>query len=219
MVDDHQLLLEALTQLFIKTPKIDVIDHAIDGTVLLEKLKTQQPDLILLDINLIDMNGIEAARVVRELYPSIKVLMVTTCTKKEKVRAARSAEVDGYVLKHSGHKILLEAIDTVMTGEVYYDKRIMRHLVDDEPKPCKKNDTTLTAREKEVTKLIALGKSYPDIAAKLYISLNTVKTHCRNIFSKLGIHDKIDLVLYAYETGLVKPPAAGGLKENQDPED
>lgn len=216
LVDDHQLLIDGLTQLFLKTPKIDLIDHATDGTDLLEKLKTQQPDLILLDIRMTDMHGIEAAKAVKELYPTIKVIMLTTYSKKEKVRAAIDAAVNGYVLKHSGHKILLEGIDTVMKGEDYYDKRIMRHLIDDEPKPSRKFTPTLTPREVEVTKLIALGKSYPEIAAKLCISLHTVKAHCKNIFSKLGIHDKLDLALYAYKTGLVKlPPPDGGLKEDE----
>lgn len=204
LVDDHKIVLDGLTQLLNTEPDIEVTGRALNGAILLEALKTQQPDLILLDISMPVIDGMEAAKSIRALYPAIKILVLTTHIEKAKIKKMIKVGIDGYVLKDSGKKKLVDAIKNIINGATYYDEQVVSLVMSNyKNAPSTPQHFSLTKREQEITRLIAQSKTSKDIAEALFISPLTVDTHRRNIFSKLGINKATELTKYAYENGLM----------------
>ncbi|MFK7795818.1 MAG: response regulator [Aureispira sp.] len=204
IVDDHQIVIDGLTEVLNAAPEIEIIGEALDGTVLLNQLKTQEPDLILLDINMPVMDGIETAKTLRTLHPTIKILVLTTHVEKTKIKKMIKVGVDGYLLKNSGRNKLVNAIKNIMQDVNYYDPQVINLVMSNyKNAPSTPQNISLTKRELQVTRLIAQSKTSKDIAEELSISPLTVETHRKNIFSKLGINKSIDLVNYAYNHGLM----------------
>ncbi|MFK7798524.1 MAG: response regulator [Aureispira sp.] len=205
IVDDHPSVLHGLTGILNDSSEVKVIGVALNGAVLLEKLKIEQPDLILLDLDMGDMNGIETTKAVKALYPTIKILIFTTHMEMDEVRKTIELDVDGYLLKDIDNKDLIEVIKDIMSGANYYDERVMELLTStnkDTPKNPK--EVPLTKREKEVALLIATGKSVKEIAEKLHRSPSTIDTHRKNIYTKLGVHKSGELGEYARSVGWLK---------------
>lgn len=204
ITDDHQIVIEGLKLLLGSSPEIEIIGEAQNGVILLNKLKTLQPDLILLDIGMPVMNGMEAAIAVKEKYPDIKILILTTYSEQSKIKKMLKV-TDGYVLKDSGKDALLNAIKSVMTGKKHYDQRVIDIVMGSyqNKKSSTRQNISLTKREKEITTLVAKGKTTKEISQALFISPLTVDTHRKNIFSKLGINKAAALVQYAIDKGLV----------------
>ncbi|MFK7798417.1 MAG: response regulator [Aureispira sp.] len=204
ITDDHQVIINGLMRLLDASPEIKIIGTALNGAMLLDQLNTQQPDLILLDISMPVMNGIQAAKAIKKLYPAIKILVFTTFIDKTKVKKITKVGVDGYLLKDSKRDELIHAIKTIMGGTNYYDHRVVDLVMHDYKNTSSISKMVLlTKREQEVTRLIAQGKSTKEIAEELFISPLTVDTHRRNIFTKLGINKTAALINYAHDNGFM----------------
>lgn len=205
IAEDGALFLEALSELLIPEPGLHVIGEAMNGQQLLNQLEVRQPDVVLLDINMPIMDGIETTKIIRELYPNVRILALTSHVEKVVVRRVLKAGVDGYMLKdNSNKKKLLEVIQTIMRGNFYYDPEIADLIKGNSKQASKqRRKVALTKREKEITRLIAQGKNSNEIANTLVISPKTVAVHRRNIFAKLNIKKTAVLIAYAYENGLM----------------
>jgi DNA-binding NarL/FixJ family response regulator len=205
IAEDGALFLEALSELLIPEPGLHLIGEAMNGQQLLNQLEVRQPDVVLLDINMPIMDGIETTKIIRELYPNVRILALTSHVEKVVVRRVLKAGVDGYMLKdNSNKKKLLEVIQTIMRGNFYYDPEIADLIKGNSKQASKQRQkVALTKREKEITRLIAQGKNSNEIANTLVISPKTVAVHRRNIFAKLNIKKTAALIAYAYENGLM----------------
>lgn len=205
LVDDHKIVLDGLKALLSTADELEIIGEAQNGLILLHQLKTLEPDLILLDIGMPVMDGIEAATKVKKLYPNVKILILSTYADNLKIKKMLHIGVDGYILKDSDKGALLNAIKTVMfADQKYYDQRVTDVIMNSyQPKKTSNYSPSLTKRELEITKLIAQGKTTKDISKELFLSPLTVDTHRKNIFSKLGINKVAQLVKYAIQEGLI----------------
>ncbi len=206
IADDHQLFRDGLNALVLSAPDTEVAGEAASGKEAIQLAAETQPDVILMDLQMPDMDGIEATRQIVQASPDIKVLMVTMFEDDQSVFAAMRAGARGYVLKGAKHEEMLRAIRAVSSGEAIFSPSIAARMMDffaagrrqipDEAFP------DLTEREREILNLIARGESNAEIAAALTISIKTVRNHVSNIFSKLQVADRAQAVIRAREAGL-----------------
>jgi DNA-binding NarL/FixJ family response regulator len=204
LADDHTLFRDAIKRSIEKIPGLKVVGEASDGLELLELLKNVAADLIIADISMPNLRGIEATREIKHLYPDTHVLMLTMHKSREHLLSALQSGADGYLLKENAFSDLLAAIEAVRRDKTYISSLLLDEVTDvmrelstgkvQEPEP-------LTLREIEVTKLIAEGKSAREIGQLLHISIATVRTHRHNIKRKLNIKKPADLVKYAIRKG------------------
>ena len=201
LADDHVLLRDGIKRIIEESPDLRVVAEASDGLELLRVLKQHDVDMVLLDISMPGLRGIEAVREVKISFPAIKVLILTMHKKKEYIRHAFSAGADGYLLKEATGDELFDAINTIRNGENYvsnaFSKELIIELLQLYRTGGKLEAEVLTIREKEVLKLIAEGKSSKEIADLLFISIYTVNNHRAKIIKKLGLKKTADLVRYA----------------------
>ncbi len=199
LVDDHPLVRDGLRARLETIPHFAVVAEASNSDEALHYAASQAIDLALMDINLIGMNGIDLTARFNTLYPEIAILMLSMHDKAEYVMQAIQAGARGYVLKDAPAMDIITAIDTVMSGGIYYSaglaKQLARPLV-----PA----LLLTPREREVLQCIATGKSNKHIARELDLSVRTVETHRLNIKRKLGIEGQADLIRFALEQTLAR---------------
>jgi two-component system nitrate/nitrite response regulator NarL len=205
IADDHQIVIDGIKSLLQSEVEIQIIGEAQNGKVLLESEHLTEADLVLMDLGMPELNGLEASKALRIAHPNIKILVLTTYADQRSIKDMVKIGVDGYVLKDSGKANFLEAISTIMAGEKHYDKRVTDVLMNSfNPKKSQSTTPTpLTEREKDVIRLIAEGLSTNEIANKLFLSAFTIETHRKNIFTKLGFNKVASLVRYAIEEGLV----------------
>jgi len=203
IADDHKIVREGLSALLSSVEEIEIIEEAPNGLILLHQLKTLQPDLILLDIGMPVMDGIEAAAKIKVEFPKVKILVLTTYVEQAKIKKMLKIGVHGYLLKDSGKSGLLNAIKTITEGQNYYDQRVTDVVMNSyrPKKTTTPKSIVLTKREKEIALLITQGKSTKEIALELFISPFTVDTHRKNIFSKLGVNKVASLIRIAIEEG------------------
>lgn len=207
IADDHKGLVNALTTYLHSTPNLDVqvIDKAHNGAELLKKLKAQQPDLILLDINMPVMNGMVTAKKVKELYPDIKILVFTTYIQQAKIERILKLGVDGFVLKRSDEAELIHAIQNVMKNTKHHDQSLFDVLTKNGNGNAitLDNGITITYRELEIIELTAQSKSAKEIGELLHISSETVISHRKRLYKRLGIAGIGDLIVFAFKHGLI----------------
>lgn len=207
IADDHQLFIEGIQSLIQSIKHMEVVAEVANGKELLEKLETTSCDIILMDINMPEMDGIEATKQVRSAYPDIKVLMLTMFSNKEYIEKLLRVGAHGYILKNTGMEELREAIETLVEGNSYFSKEVMERIMEglQKKKLAEKNThlIELTEREIEVLKLIVQECTTAEIAEKLFISTHTVETHRKNLISKLQVRNVAGLVKYALQNGLV----------------
>lgn len=209
VADDHTLLLQGLVALLKEEPKLEVVGQATTGRKALEEVRRLRPDIALLDITMPDMNGLEVTRAVTAQFPEVKVLILTMHEEEAFFFEALRAGASGYVLKGASSEELLSAIFAVSEGGVYLPPKlagtVLRDYLDRE-KTGKDSPPRepLTPREEEVLRLIAQGLTNQEIAERLVLGLNTVKTHRLHIYQKLGLHTRADLVEYAMRRGLLR---------------
>lgn len=205
LAEDHSLFREMLKENIQKIPDLKVIGEARDGQELLELLKTSSPDLIILDISMPNLQGIEAAKEIKKLYSKVKILILTMHKSNEHVYRAISADVDGYLLKENVYADLISAIKTIMEGKKYISSLISEQLADIIRRRLGKQESEhpehLTFRETEILKYVADGKTSLEIADLLSISAVTVHNHRVNIKKKLKIKRTADLIKYALQQG------------------
>lgn len=219
LVDDQPLLRTGFRLILESEPDITVVGQAGDGQVAQEQTRALLPDVVLMDIRMPGVDGIEATRrIVREAAPSAhvpKVLVLTTFDLDEYIVEALRSGASGFLLKDVPPDELVQAIRVVAAGDAIVSPSVTRRLLDrfaarlpsayEESTPARLD--RLTERELEVLRLIAKGMSNAEIAAKLVVSETTVKTHVGNVLTKLGLRDRVQAVVLAYETGLITPGA------------
>lgn len=205
ITDDHTMFLEGIVSLLENEKNISIIGKAADGKSALEIIKNSIPDIILLDISMPEMDGIEVTKVLKQKHPSVKILIVSTHSNIHMITKLIRMGVDGYLLKNAEKQELLHAIQTIQNGATYFCKEVEEK--NDENNTKIKSETLqiteLSSREKEILILIAQEFTGNEIAEKTFISLNTVNTHRRNLISKLNVKNTAGLVKYAIEYGLL----------------
>ncbi|AGA68498.1 response regulator containing a CheY-like receiver domain and an HTH DNA-binding domain [Desulfitobacterium dichloroeliminans LMG P-21439] len=205
IVDDHSVLRSGLKMILNSQKDMIVIGEAESGAVALTKVKTLNPDIILLDISMPDMSGLEALEKIRKTC-SAKVLMLTMHNDEKYLQEALKAGANGYVLKQAADTELLQAIREVAKGEIYLDSTLAQNLVKSmycPHKETKNSDSHLTEREKEVLRYVALGYTNKEIGESLLVSVKTVETHKARIMEKIQCQKRSDLVRYAIENGYI----------------
>lgn len=208
IADDHQIVRDGITAMLDEYEEIRIVGEAANGPEVLELCKKEGIDLIIMDLNMGEMGGIEATKRVKKEHPGIKVLALTMMKDDQKIRDMIQAGASGYVFKNSGVKDLLEAIETVMEGELYFSDEAVSTLVgnlnkSDAERKRESEDSELTEREREVLKLICQEYTNKEIGDKLYISVRTVDSHRRNLLQKTGARNTAGLVRYAVEHNLL----------------
>jgi len=206
IVDDHEVVRMGLRAALDVEPDFTVVAEAANGREAIEKARAHRPDIVLMDVRMEGMDGIEACREVRSELPETKVLMLTSFAEEETVVAAVLAGAAGYVLKNVARARLLEALRAVAAGESLLDSKVTKGLLEKlmAARAAPDDDGELTAREREVLVLIAEGATNKEIAAKLVVSDNTARNHVSHILSKLGFSRRSEAAAYAVKKGLVK---------------
>jgi DNA-binding NarL/FixJ family response regulator len=195
LADDHAMLREGIRKIIERIQGVLISGEVNDGLELLELLKKSNPNLVILDISMPNLRGLEAIREIKKTYPKVKILVLTMHKKKEFLRQALQDGADGFLLKEDAGSELIRAVQTVRNGGKYLSpllSSVLTSLAVEEEKT-----EVLTMREREVLKLLAEGKRTKEIAAALYISPHTVRRHRSNIMEKLNIKNLANLVKYA----------------------
>ncbi len=208
LADDHVMFRRGIRSIIQTLPDVEVVGEASDGFELLELLKKTTPHLVVMDISMPYLRGLEATREIKVLNPDVKVLILTMHKDKEYLFHALSAGAEGYLLKEDADSELISAISTLRKGGTYISPLLSPQLADlfmEKSRPGGEQMTTtgepLTVREREILKLIAEGKSSTEVADMLFISSRTVQHHRANIMKKLNIRKTADLVKYAIQKG------------------
>lgn len=205
IADDHSMIREGLKQLLELEGEFEVIAEACDGVECIEKLKDVKPDILLLDINMPKMNGLEVLQKIKELKYKVKVLVLTVHNEVEYLLKAVDIGVNGYLLKDSESAELKKAILSVVNGEDYIQPSLIPVLnakMIDRNKDNEKIEK-LTKREIQVLKLLSVGKLNRQIAEELDISERTIKNHVSNIFKKIGVKDRTQAAVFAIRNNLI----------------
>jgi DNA-binding NarL/FixJ family response regulator len=209
LLADDQELVRAGFRLILELAEFDVVGEAGDGAEALELARELQPDVVLMDVRMPGMDGIEATRRIGLAGLRTRVLVLTTFDMDEHVYDALRAGASGFLLKDAGRERLVEGVRTVAAGESLFAPTVLQRLVDHyvarPPVGRATGLDELSEREIEVLTLMGRGMSNTEIGEELVISLATVKTHVRHVLSKLGLRDRVQAVVLAYESGLVSP--------------
>jgi len=208
LADDHEMFRAGLKALIDAQPDMQVVGEAATGEEVVAKALALEPDLVLMDIAMPGMNGIEATRQIRSARPKIQVLALTAHDNPEYFFTILQAEAAGYVLKEASPGELFAAIRAAQRGEAYFYPSVARRLLNDYLRRVRMGEEResydgLSPREREVLRLIAEGYSNREIAQKLVISVNTVEAHRSRLMQKLNMHNRAQLVKYAIRSGLI----------------
>jgi DNA-binding NarL/FixJ family response regulator len=209
VVDDQEMVRTGLGMVIAAEPGMDVVGEAGDGAAALEVVRRVRPDVVLMDVRMPGTDGIEATRLVTAELPEVAVLVLTTFDLDEYVYAALRAGASGFLLKDAPADDLVHAIRVVAQGEALIAPSVTKRLIDEfAARPDEAERPTLdgvTDREADVLRCVARGLSNSEIAAELFLAETTVKTHVSRLLMKLGARDRVQLVVAAYESGLVRP--------------
>jgi DNA-binding NarL/FixJ family response regulator len=210
IVDDHEVVRDGLKNILLSLNNVAIAGEAANGEDAISMYDSLKPELVIMDISMPGMNGIEATRIIKENDPNAKILILTMHDNQEYLNQIIRSGAKGFVLKNTDKEELLDAVKTVSSGENFFSKDISKLIIENYIRSAKETDKNegykevpLTKREIEILKLIAEGHSNQEIANKLYISYNTVDTHRKNIMHKLSIKNTAGLVRYAIEKALI----------------
>ncbi len=210
LADDHTIVRQGLARLLEEQPDLKVIGEATNGRDAVDKAKQLKPDVVILDIAMPRLNGIEAAKRIRKHLPETKILILSMYSHEHYIHELFETGISGYLLKESSGRDIIKAIHAAMKNETFLSPSISKVLMDAYRSPRKSSPRTerykqLSNREREVFQLIAEGHSTRVIAEMLYISMSTVKSHRAKIMEKLDIDSPVKLVHFAIQLGLVDP--------------
>lgn len=206
IVDDHAILRDGIRSLLERQGGIVVVGEASNGREALAQVGELRPDIVLMDVAMPVMDGLEATRRIKETYPEVKVLILTQHDSREYVTPLLQAGASGYVLKRSGGREVVMAIRQVYEEGAFLEPGVARHVLHDYTQASKGEEAGrphLTGRERQVLRLVVEGKSNKEIAQKLVVSPKTVSVHRSNIMAKLGVHNSVELVRYVMEHNLL----------------
>lgn len=206
LADDHKLVLDGLSLMVGSEPSFTIVYQASNGLEATEYVLSHDVDLLLMDLNMPEMNGLQATKKIIEGKPSQKILILSMLSEIKLIRNIISAGAMGYLLKNSGQEELVLAMKEVLKGKKYYDQRVMEILINSPEKRATKSNflPSISRREKEILALIIKEFTTKEIAEKLFISFGTVESHRRNMISKLGVRNTAGLVAIAFEYGLLE---------------
>ena len=206
LVDDHQLIIDGLKSLLNDTEGIRVVSNSSNGKSAIELLEVLDVDVILMDIDMPIMNGLDAAKIIKQKHSSIKIIMLSMHSEKAMIKDLIQIGVDGYLLKNSSKEELINAIVKVSAGGQYFSSDVTLSLLIDDSSEIRGNSlkgVNLTNREIEIIKLIAEGYTNKEIGEKLFISHRTVDSHRTNLMKKLEVNNVAGLISYAIKRGIV----------------
>jgi DNA-binding NarL/FixJ family response regulator len=198
IVDDHEVVREGLRLSLSRAPHIRVIGEATDGAGAVALAERRRPDVVIMDVRMPGMDGLEATRLLSERAPEVAVLIFTAYSERSLLTRGLESGARGYILKEASHQTLLRAIEKVVAGESYVDPALMPSFLGG------RGDELLTAREREILQLLADGMSNADVAARLYISQETVKSHVRHILAKLEADTRTHAVAIALREAIIE---------------
>jgi DNA-binding NarL/FixJ family response regulator len=211
LVDDDHLLRSGLRAILSSDDSIEVVDEAENGRLAVQRARHHRPDIVLMDVRMPDLDGIAATAELLEATPTSKVIILTTFEIDEYILGALRAGASGFLLKRSSPEQLIAAIHTVAEGEALLSPSVTRRLIERvaaHPTLSRETDPRLaeiTPRERDVLELVAQGFSNAEIAEALTLERTTIKTHVQRILTKLGARNRIEIVIVAYEWGLITP--------------
>ena len=224
LADDQAMVRTGLRMILDHEDDIDVVGDAGDGAEALEVVRSLQPDVVLMDVQMPRMDGIEATRrIVADGTIASRVLVLTTFERDEYVFGALTAGASGFVLKNAPPETLVHAVRVVARGDALLAPSVTRRLIEDVARTRPRRDPVelgrLTERERDVLVRLASGRSNAELADELDVGEGTIKTHVSSVLSKLGVRDRVQAVVYAYESGLVRPDPHRGRPLRSTPED
>jgi DNA-binding NarL/FixJ family response regulator len=211
IADDHGLMRQGLISMLEEEPTLEIVGNVDSGEAAVNLANEISPDVLLMDIVMRGMTGIEATRWIKESNPKIKIILISSEVSKDFISAGIKSGIDGYLPKDTDKETLINAIRTVVKGQQYFSPEITALVFkdfylkeSDAKRPQVKKTTDLTKREEEVLALIANGRSLKEVADDLFISIKTVESHKMHIQDKLGLTNTAQLVKYAIEHGLIE---------------
>ncbi len=209
LADDQELVRAGLRMILTAEPDLLVLGEAADGAAAVDLAHSVRPDVVLMDIRMPGLDGIEATRRITGSLDGVRVVMLTTFDRSQLVYDSLLAGASGFLLKDAPSEQLVNGIRAVVRGEELLAPRITRRLIEEFTRAGRQGPPPgydqLTERETEVLELVARGRSNAEIAGELFVSIQTVKTHVARVLSKLGLRDRVQAVVLAYERGLVRP--------------
>jgi two-component system, NarL family, response regulator NreC len=208
LADDHKLMRSGLRVLLEQQPDLTVVGEASDGREAVALVASQRPDVLVMDIGMPSLNGIEAAAQITQSNPEAAIVMLSMHSDESYVLRALKAGAKGYLLKDSAEADLIQAVRAVAEGKSFFSTAVSKVLLDDYVRKLKRSGAEdpydlLTPREREVLQLVAEGKSNKEVAQLLNLSVYTVETHRSNIMEKLNLHGVPELILYAVRKGII----------------
>ncbi len=213
VADDHTIVRRGLVSLLSLGEGIQVIGEAPDGRAAVDLTLQKDPDVVLMDISMPVLNGLEATARIKKQAPHVRVLILSAYDNDEYITQVVRSGANGYLLKNSSAEELYAAIRSVASGHAFFSPAVSKVIADSyvrgsapESEPTRPSDSRLTSREREILQLVAEGHTHQEVADQLHISVRTVDTHCGNIMKKLDIHDSAGLVTYAIKNGILILP-------------
>jgi DNA-binding NarL/FixJ family response regulator len=207
LADDHVLIRHGIKNIIAREAHLQIVGEVKDGEELLDCLEQNLPELVILDISMPKINGVDLTIILKNKYPSVKILMLTMHTNKQYFYRAMSAGADGYLIKSDSEHELLLAIQKISNGHTYISPLLLDEFTDDAMKAYRNQESTvsvgLTGREKQILALVVDGHTSKDIAAKLNLSPRTVDHHRSSLLRKFKMKNSVDLVNYAVRNGYV----------------
>jgi len=211
LVDDHVLVREAIAAQLRAADSEDVVAEVSDASAALDQIKQAPPDIVIMDVSMPGMSCFEAARMIRERFKDTRIIFISGFPSDEYIQQALAANVHGFVFKSEGFAELKAAIQDVAAGGTHFSPSIMSRLVLDDrglhlgDAPPKTKGESLSARERELLRMLAQGMSLRAIARQLHISYKTADNHKTRLMHKLNIHDRVELARYAIREGIIQP--------------
>ncbi|MEO9869288.1 response regulator [Ekhidna sp.] len=203
VVDDHAMFLDGLVEIIGKFEEFEVVGRAQSAVQALDILKEQQSDIVISDVRMSEMGGYELTKAIREEYPHMKILIVSMHNDPHIINQLLKAGVTGYILKNTGKEELLEALRSIASGKTFFSNEVKSSFIQSQVVGNPHYQLSLTKREKEVLQLIAEEYTTNEMAERLFISLNTVESHRKNILRKLDVRNSVGIVKRAISLGLL----------------